>query len=218
MTFGVKVGIVVKDIHIQVGHMIRILKHPFNGFEEIRFRNMGSMGSALVIVILVFFTRAFSMGSTNFIFNKVGLENVSYSFVIVQTVIPFILWIVANYLVCTISKGQGRFVDIFIGTAYALSPYVIFSIPLAIISNIFTAQEQSIYNFFNKGIYCWCIFLVFIEVMIIEGYEVGETVANIAWTVFTAAMMIVISLAIGGVVAQNYNYIYNIVMEVVDLV
>lgn len=216
-TFEAKVGIAVKNMLVQLRHMFRILKHPFTGFEEIRFKGMGSLGSAMVIVFLVCLARTLSMGLTNFIFNKYGLERASPGTILIQTAVPFIIWVVANYLVCTISKGQGRFIDVFIGTAYALSPYVIFSVPLAIISNIFTAQEQSIYYFLNNGIYCWCIFLIFVEVMVVEGYEVGETFANIAWTIFTVGMMIVICLAVSGIVVQNYSYIFNIVMEVIDL-
>ena len=194
------------------------MKHPFAGFEEIRFNRKGSLLSATVILLGVTCLRVFSLAVTNFIFNADGLESMSPIKLMTQTVIPFGLWIAANYLVSSITKGQGRLRDVYMGTAYALAPYAVFSAPVAVLSNLFTAQEQSIYYFLYYGMFLWCGFLLFVEIMVIQGYEVMETVGNTLSTLFAAAVMIVIAFAVAGICMQNYTYIYTIIAEVMELV
>jgi hypothetical protein len=39
--------------------------------------------------------------------------------------VPLFLWILANYFVATVSDGEGKLKDLYVGTIYALSPYLL---------------------------------------------------------------------------------------------
>lgn len=205
------------NLLLQLKHMFKMLKHPIDGMEELRENNAGGFLSSCIIIILVIACRVFSLRFTNFIFNKNGFEKTPFAILLLQILAAFILWVIANYLVSAIAKGQGRFIDVFTGTAYALAPYVVLSIPVSVLSNIFTLQEETIYYFTYYFMFVWCGFLLFLQVMLVHGYEIPETFVNMFGTVFTIFIMLVLGAALVGIFVHNLSLGQQIWWEVTNL-
>ena len=53
------------------------------------------------------------------------------------------------------------------GTAYALTPYVLIQIPLIIMSNFVTVEEGSFYTVFDSISLMWCAILIFMAMMML---------------------------------------------------
>jgi len=90
----------------------------------------GSLPFALLIYVWVVVVRILSLYLTGFPFNKYA--NVAWIPVgneIVIAVLAIVIWNAANYLISTISDGEGRIRDVVIGSAYSLFPYALFVLP-----------------------------------------------------------------------------------------
>ncbi|GAA0369814.1 YIP1 family protein [Caldalkalibacillus horti] len=197
-----------------LGHVFRIMRHPFEGFWELRNEGKASVRSATILYILFFIVYVFELFTTSFLFSNLDVINLSLTTELYILYIPIIAWVISNYLVSTINDGEGRFRDVYTGTAYALSPYIVFGIPLAILSNGLTLMEKVIYDYTKIGIILWCAMLVVIMVKEIHDYEIGKTIKNIFITIFGMIMIGIIAFIVFGLSNQVWDFIYSIIQEV----
>ena len=105
-----------------------------------------------------------------------------------------------------------------ISGVYALMPLIVLSLPLALISNVLTLAEGSIYHLVQVLIFLWTAVLLFVQVKEIHGYGIGETVKNILWVLFVAAMIVVAVLAVSGILIQGWNFINEFFRELLGYV
>lgn len=202
----------------QLAYTWKILWHPIDGFYELRFGGKGSIFSATVLYAAFYICNILHLALTNFVFNVNRLDHTSPFQLLIATVLPFLVWVMANYLVSSITKGQGTLKSVYISTAYALAPYIVFSIPLAILSNIFTNAEKAIYDFLYILVIVWTGFMLYLQVKEVHGYEIFEAFGNILWTIFTMAVIAVFGFALYGITVQSLDFIVEFAREVFGLV
>ena len=198
----------------QLKHAFYILKHPIDGFSDLRYRNMGSYTSAFVLLGLVFLSLLAKTYFTSFTFNPIpAADRESGSMILVFATVWF-SYVVSNFLIGNISKGEARFKDVFVGSCYALFPIVLLGFPLALLSNVMTLSEASIYNFFDSMIVFWCALLFFWKIQSLQNYGVGGTIANIVLTAFTMIVLWTLIFIIFGMASEVGKFVYAIYQEV----
>lgn len=199
----------------QLLHSFYILKHPIDGFIDLRYERKGSYWSAFVMLILAFLAILFKTFYTNFHFTgDQPIHEIKSSFILLQFLIFWFSWVIGNYLISSIYRGEGRFTDVFIGSAYALTPIIILSVPVVLISNVLTLSESSIYSFFDGLIIGWVGLLFFWMVQSLQNYSVGETLINIFLTIITMIILWVLILIITGLASEFFNFLYAVYQEV----
>ena len=197
---------------------LRMMKSPSDTLYSATYGNRGGVISAVIWLVLYLLTAIVSLGITSFSFEANGLRSFNVVQFLTFNLLPIPVWIIAGYLVGTITKGQGQFVHIFIGTVYALMPLILLRIPLAFISHALTRAELAIYFFLQAIMWGWTIVLQFQAIKEIQGYFLGETVKNTAWMGFVSAMMVVFSVALYGVAMQTYSFLDEFIRELIGLV
>jgi hypothetical protein len=123
-------------------------------------------------------------------------------------------WVISNYLISSIYRGEGRFKDVFIGSAYALLPIILVGLPVTIISNFMTLSEQAIYDFLQNVVTWWTAALVFWKIQSLQNYSVGETILNILFTLFAFLMLAVLVLVVIGLSSDLKDFIVEVYREV----
>jgi tetratricopeptide (TPR) repeat protein len=195
--------------------MFRFIKQPVDSFYYIKKGLRGSLSFAGIVYVWVVLVRILSLYLTSFIFHPyssfvfIRLENE-----IIYTIGFLLLWNTANYLVSTISDGEGRVRDVVIGTAYSLFPYVLFALPIALISNVLTLNEIFIYQFSQFIMWFWIGLMLFIMVKEIHNYSFGQTVRNLLTTIFTMALFLLTGYILYVLFNQLYDFITAIIQEV----
>ena len=196
----------------------QVLRHPVDTYYDATRRGMGSLLSAAIVYIAFLVLMVASRAVTSFTFDMEGIRGVSLVSFLLLYVAPVVLWILGNYLVGAITKGQGTMRGIIISTIYALMPMIVLSLPLALLSNVLTLAEGSIYYLMQTLIMLWTALLLFTQVKEIHGYGFGETVKNILWILFVAAMAVVAVLAIVGILIQGWNFLNEFFRELLGYV
>jgi hypothetical protein len=196
----------------------KVLLHPVDTYYDATRRGMGSLLSAAIVYIAFLVLMVASRAVTSFTFDMEGIRGVNLVSFLLLYVAPVILWILGNYLVGAITKGQGTMRGIIISTMYALMPMIVLSLPLALVSNVLTLAEGSIYSLAQILILLWTMLLLFTQVKEIHGYGFGETVKNILWILFVAAMAVVAVLAIVGIMIQGWNFLNEFFRELLGYV
>jgi hypothetical protein len=130
-----------------------------------------------------------------------------------MTLLLIVLWNAANYLISTISDGEGRISDVVIGSAYSLFPYVLFALPIALISNVLSANEVFVYTFSLNLMWFWTGLMLFIMVKEVHNYSVSETIRNILLTIFTMALFVLTGYILYVLFNQLFDFINAIIQE-----
>lgn len=125
----------------------------------------------------------------------------------------FFLWNAANYLVSTISDGEGRIRDVVIGSAYSLFPYVLFALPIALISNVLTLNEIFLHSFALNLMWFWLGIMLFIMAKEIHNYSFSETVRNVLITLFTMVLFVLTGYILYVLFNQLFDFISAIAQE-----
>lgn len=194
-------------------HVLYMMKHPIDGFIAIRYEGRGSYLSAIMILLGVYVSLVIKGLVTSFSFN--ASTSIDIYSIFTQFFIVWIAWVIANYLVSSIYRGEGRFRDIFIGSAYALVTYLVIGIPLAFISNVMTMSESTIYQYVAQGMIIWIGLLIFWKIQCIHNYSVGETALNIIFTLCTMLVIGVLLFITAGLSSDLVSLIYEMYQEVI---
>jgi len=195
--------------------MFRFIKQPADSYYYIKKNLRGSLRFAVIIYIWVIVVRVLSLYLTGFIFNPYA----SYSDIRVEneiliTVLLILAWNSANYLVSTISDGEGRVKDVIVGTAYSLFPYALFVLPIALISNVLSLNEVFVYNFSMNIVWFWSGLMLFIMVKEIHNYSFAETVRNVLVTLFTMALFALTGYILYVLFNQLNDFISAVLQEI----
>lgn len=195
-------------------YALYVITHPFDGFWDLTHEKRGSLASAHVLVVLFFLTNLWSMRYSNFMFNNVLWEKVNIWMQIAGNIAPIIIYSAANWCLTTLFDGKGRFSDVYIGTAYALTPYIILTNLSTILSNFVTVEEGAFITIFSTLALIWCGFLILVSVMQIHDYSLGKAVLAIIASV--AGMMIIVFLLLlfFSLISDGIAYFVSIYKEI----
>ncbi len=195
--------------------MFRFIKQPSDSFYYIKKNERGSLLFAMLIYAWVVVVRVLSLYVTGFIFNSyANLQNIHVENEVLVTLLAIFIWNSANYLISTISDGEGRVRDVVIGSAYSLFPYVLFALPIALISNVLTQNETFLYTFSLDIVYVWTALMLVIMVKEIHNYTFSETVRNVLVTIFTMALFLLTGYILYILFSQLFDFINAIIQEV----
>lgn len=210
----------VNDVTVlrQLRYGMRMFRHPIDSFHEIKHEKKSSVLTATILYVTFILLSVISIFTTGFIFNDNNLDNYNVLTSFLGTAGFLMLFVFANYLISTLSSGEGWFKDIYIATAYALMPYIVMTIPIILLSNVLTLNEIFIFQavlFFREA---WTFLLIVLMILEVHNYSIGELIKNILLTLFTMVVIVAILLLVYLLVIQMYDYISSIFKEVFDRV
>ncbi len=195
--------------------MLRFIKQPADSFYYIKRNLRGSLTFAGLIYLWVLVVRVLSLYVMSFPFNRYASPmQIPLVNEVVLLVVLLVLWNTANYLVSTISDGEGRVRDVVIGTAYSLFPYALFMLPIALISNVLTLNEVFLVTFSQQVVLAWTGLMLFIMVKEVHNYSFSETVRNILTTLFTMAILALTAYILYLLFGQLFDFIQTIGQEI----
>ncbi len=204
----------LKRLGSELRHAFYILKHPIDGFSSIRYERKAGPAGSLVMLLSALAAYGFIQAGTGFVFNPSVILDVNLVATFAQFGVLWAGWVVCNYLVSSIIKGEGRFRDVAYGSAYALFPLVLAGIPLTLLSNVMTLSEASIYHFLHFAMYAWVVLLLFWKVQSIQNYSFGETIVSVTLSVVTMAACGVLLFIVYGLTSELWSFIHSIYQEV----
>ena len=196
----------------ELGHIKKILRHPIDAFYDIRFLRSATVRSAIILYALLFIVFLLSLLTAGFVFTPIRFLSIPMIMGIFIGIVS--LFVIVNYLVATVNEGEGSFSDIFIGTAYSASPFILFALPITLITRVLTLNEAFIYEFSMFAIISWSLLLIFIMLKEIHDYSIRDTIKNILLTIFTSVIAVVVVFILILLLNEVYQFFSNFFVEV----
>lgn len=176
-----------------------IMIHPVEGYEELRWNKKGSLKLSMCIMLLWFVSAIIKTSGTGFIFNNHDPERLNIIILFLNTVVVFAVCIISNWCFCTLTDGEGKFIDIWITCSYALLPYILVSLIVTFLSNLLVRQEFIFLQYLEMLSILWSCWLAVSAIMVTHQYTLKKTMAAIFMTgvgVFIVLFICVLTLSI----------------------
>lgn len=191
--------------------LLKVLVQPTEAFDEIKRNGIGQQ--AVLLVALFYCVRLASLSLTNYHFTTMEPDDVSLIGEFGRMVFPWFTWCIANYAITTIAEGEAFFKQVCIGNAFALSPYLLFSIPLALVSRFQTLTDGAAYTMLHQIVTWWTAFLLFQQVRLLNDYQFKKTVSVCMVSLVGVGVIWGMSALVYGLTDQLVKFVQEIVLE-----
>ena len=194
-------------------YAFHVIFHPFDGFWDLKHEKRGSVRAAVTILaaaIVSFYYNAIGQG---YIMNPQGSYATIFG-VALSVLVPFFLFIVANWCLTTLFEGEGSFKDIFIAGCYSLTPFVIVVIPVTIATNFVIASEKDILQLLITVAFIWMALLLVCGMMVTHDYTIGKNILTILGTIVGMVCIMFIAILFSTLLGKLVGFVTNIVEEI----
>lgn len=195
-------------------YALYVIFHPFDGFWDLTHEKRGSLAAANTILAGVLLTRIFGLEFTSFIFNKVYWPTVNIFTYVGSILFILALWCLGNWGLTTLFDGKGKLSQIYMATCYAMTPYILVEVPLIILSNFVTVDEEQFFVTVETVGLIWCAFLIIAAMIQIHEYTVKKTILFTFATIFAMLVLVFILLLFFSMISQGVAYFVSIAKEI----
>ena len=194
-------------------YAFHVIFHPFDGYWDLKHEKRGSVRAAVTILgatLVVFYYNAIGQG---YIMNPQG----KYSTIIgvaLSVLVPFFLFIVANWCLTTLFEGEGSFKDVFIAASYSLTPFVILMVPVTIATNFVVSSEKDILTLLITVAFIWMGMLLILGVQVTHDYTIGKNLLTVLGTILGMVCIMFIVLLFSFLLGKLVGFVTNIIDEI----
>ncbi|HHT35779.1 MAG TPA: DUF1282 family protein [Firmicutes bacterium] len=203
-----------QDVIKPLGFSLRVIFHPFAGFWELKYERRGNLIGAVVISVLTVFAYVFQKQYTGFIFNTENLRRLNIWLEAATIIVPLALWCIVSYSITTLFDGKGTIKEIFITTAYALTPLPLMLIPTTLISNFMIMSEGSFVTLIVTISLIWALALLFFGSLTIHEYSFGKNIIISFSTLVGMGIVIFGVLLFISIFEMIVDLAYNLTSEI----
>ena len=192
----------------------QVMTKPIDAYYDIRRKRKATVASATVLYLWYIVLQLTDIYVVGLLFNTHDVNHVNLLEVLVRCIGPVVLFVLCNFLVSSITEGEGKASDLYIGLAYAMSPYLVAALPLQIITNVLVQNESFVYQFPMLLVIGWSAILFFMMVQEMHNFSFKETVKNLLITLFTILMFLLVGFIVYLLYGQLQDFVVSIVQEV----
>lgn len=196
-------------------YAFHVVFHPFDGFWDLKHEQRGTASAATIILTLVVAAYIFMRQYTGYLFNARDPAKMNVYMDISSVVVPFLLWCLVNWALTTLMDGKGTLKEIYIASAYALTPIVLINVPMTIVSNYLTLNEDSFYYLILAASVIWSAFLLFSGTMVLHEYDVAKTLLTSILIVVGIGSILFLGLIFLDVINLLLGFVTTIYAELV---
>lgn len=193
--------------------MRHILAHPIDFYYEIQNPKRIFWFQGILLIALVFVVRMLSILLTGYAFESKEPYQISWIYELIWIVVPWIVYCASNWAVSAILEGEGKFKEIFVGSAFALVPYILLTIPIALLTNILSLEELDIIAALTNLSLIWTGWLLLVKIKVLHDFEIGKMIWIALLSLLSMAIVLFIGILLFGLINQFIGFILDIIKE-----
>ncbi len=195
-------------------YSLHVIFHPFDGFWDLKHEKRGTTAAANTLLVMTVLTYVFMRQYTAFTFNTLDVTEVNLFVDATSILVPFLLWVGVNWAFTTLMEGKGTLKEIFIMSAYALTPVIILNIPSTAVSHFLIEGEGSLLTLVRVISVAWTVMLLLIGTMTLHEYTMGKTIITAILIICGIAAALFVGLLFTSVVDHVSRFIITILTEI----
>lgn len=181
---------------------------------QTKYHDSTSIWSAIILYVWFIVLQILSVVVTGYLYNSNSVYNSNAWNIVLTSTGVLLMLVLCNYFVSTVTDGEGKLKHCFITFIYALSPYLILALPMFVISNFLTYNENIVYELLMIVTYGWSAICLFRAIMELHDYTFWQTIKNIILTLFAFAMVILFVIVLRMLLTQFFGYFASLFREI----
>lgn len=205
---------VIQGYKIFIAFPFYVLTHPIDGFYELKEGKKGLYKVATLFFLIHSILSVVEFAYTGFIFNNINPSQFRIFRSIILSLLPYVVFIVANWSITSLMDGKGKFKEIYLVIGYTFFPYITLRIISIFMSNFYSIDEGFFYYgtiSFGLGL---SLYLIFMGIRSIHEYSVFKTVVTILLTFLSMTVIIFMGLLAINLAQQIILFIQTIIKEI----
>lgn len=196
-------------------YALHVIFRPFDGFWDLKYEKRGNYISATIILLLACLSLVFMKQYTGFLFNRRDISQINVFGEVGTSLVTFLLFAAINWALTTLMEGKGTFGDIYMASAYALTPMILINFPITILSNYLTMGEGAYFQFFYILGIIWTGFLIFAATQVTHHYTPGKTLWTLGLNLVGMGVMVFLGLLFVNMLSMLTEYVTTLYREIV---
>ena len=197
----------------QILYAIHIIFHPFDGFWDAKFERRASLKAANLILATAIIVMILQKLMTAYLFNNNYLEPINWFSEMISITGPVFLFVVSNWCFTTLLDGSGSFKDIYVSTAYSLTPLILLRLPMIPLSYVLILNEGAYINFFNTLSLIWVVLLIFCGSLVIHQFSLTKNVVISGLSIVGMCLIIFVMLLLLTTGQYIVSFMKTIILE-----
>lgn len=190
------------------------LFHPVDGFDQFKYRKELPSYRLTAGILAAWYTIAsLEWFFTGFSFSKARPADFNPLATFVSTVGVYLLFVIANWSLCTLFSGKGSMKDICATCAYALVPHIGAMALNLLLTNVLTAEEASFVGIVSTVGLLWSAFLLLGGLYSIHQFTFGQTLLSVVATVIGMGVIMLLMVLFYTLLSQATGWIQSVILE-----
>lgn len=192
---------------------LHTVTHPFEAFNDIKYKGKGSVWLATAVIVVYFIAKAAETLCGGFMYVGVEREEFNILFSILGSVGVLLLWVIVNWAVCILLEGKGRLKEIYCVSAYCMLPQIISSLLFIALSHIVVASSFSSLAVLSGIFTIYTVILLLVAMTVVHEFDFFRSMGTAVLTVcgmMLAAFLIFICFML---VQDLIGFVVGIVRE-----
>lgn len=195
--------------------IIGVIYHPLAAFSAIKYdREDFKWWPAVVLLFLIFPVRVISIYITHYPVASLLPIHANIPLELFKFYVPLLSWMVVSFAVTSITDGECHMREIITATAYSMVPYIVFTLPIALLSRVLSVTEVGFYNFLIGVIWAWVALLFIINVMVMNSYSLGRTLFTVFLNIVGIAFLWCIILLLLALISHFATFVEDLAFEI----
>lgn len=201
----------------QLNLMFSCLIHPSNTFTDIKEKKLGSIGLCIATVIILYISTILQTLAGGFLFTNYDPAAFNSLWVLVRSVGLVVLWVIADWMVCTLLGGKGKLREIIIVTCYSLWPIIIKNFISLILTNVLLPSEAGFLTILDAVAIIIFVLLMVIGLLKIHDFSMTRLVGTTVLAILAIAAIVFLMIMIIILIQQLYGFILTLISEILTL-
>lgn len=193
------------------------LAHPMRDMMAFVNNTKGSYLIAPVVASLWFFEKVFTYQMRGFIFNDNDPAKMDIRLLFIGSVGLFVLFIISNWLICTMLSLSGKLTQIATVTSLAILPFVVSNIFNTILSNFLTDEEGMFMTIITVLAVIWGVVIMFVGLSKIHEASILVTVLLVIGTLLGIFVIVFLVLVFFSLWQQFIDFCTAVIKEIIGI-
>ena len=196
--------------------LLYILRHPSDGFEDMKQKEGGSVKLSTASLLLFFVASVLARQYTapRFNFYEAASANIFYIFISSALLIMF--FVIANWSVTTLFDGTGTFKQIYIVVSYSVTVYSVALLSKVALSYVLTIEEMFWLNAVIFIGFLYTVVLIFMGLMTIHQFTGSKNTVSILISLAGVAILLFLGFLLISLFGQLFEFIRSLADELLN--
>ncbi len=195
-----------------------VVRHPVNGFYEIKKERKGSLVVATTLLLVLFVAFLLNTAFKGFLYQLTDVEDLNIYAIILGYFSIVLIFILSNYLITSINQGESGIKKIYIQTTYSFIPLIFALFLSTIFTHILTLDESFFVSFTAIVGYIWTFMILFIGINEVQNYEFRDTIKSVLLSILLMAILAITIIFVQLMISQIFDFIIVVFREVFGIV